>query len=423
MFKVLTNNKVLKNPYILFLPFLMYYVFYVIQHHTNAMIGDESRYYQYAQNLLQGFYASKQDDMYLWNGPGYPIFLMPFVYFKTPLLVITLSNALLQYFSVIYLFNSIKIVTNYNKALLFGLFWAIAFGAYTHMQSILTESLSYFLMSVFIYSSILVFHQKKKKYILLTGFILGYLALTKIIFGYIILSIIIGSFVFWIFNIKQDNYKTSLLIGIIAIVTSLPYLAYTQNLTGRFFYWSNSGGVSLYWMSTPFENEYGDWNNIDFTANNPAISNANHRARLSANHQYEMNKILQYKGVERDDAFKKMAIKNIQNHPQKYLKNILSNLSRMLFNVPNSYANQKLSKLVWHSGILLILLFLSFVLTVIYWKRIEYSIRFLIAISLLYVGGSALVSSDYRLFSPIIPILLMCIAYVMHQTQIFKNSL
>jgi len=411
MKSITLKHQLLRNPFLIFLPFLMYYVFYVIRHHTDAMIGDESRYYQYAQNLLQGFYASQSDDMYLWNGPGYPVFLMPFVYFKMPLLFITLTNAVLQYLSIVYLFKSIKLLSNNKSALIFSLFWAIAFGAYSHMQSIITESLSYLLVALLSYFIILSFQKRRKINMLFAGFLLGYLALTKIIFGYIVAILFIINLFIWLIKKQNKNYRTGIFISTIALLTIVPYLLYTQSLTGKFFYLGNSGGLSLYWMSTPYENEYGDWNNINFIAGNPALSKPDHQAKLSVHHQKEMNEILQFKKVERDEAFKKAAIKNIKTHPKKYLKNIVYNISRMFFNTPNSYSYKSITKLIWHSGILIFLILAGIFFSVANRKKIDYSIVFLVTIAGLFIGATSLLSADYRLFSPIIPLLLVWIAY------------
>ena len=386
------------------------------------MIGDEGRYYMYAQNLLQGFYSPPPPDIYLWNGPGYPLFLMPFVFLKASLIVITLANAFLQYLSVVFLFKSILKITNFRKALLFGLFWAFSFGAYHYMHSILTESLTFVLISLFVYFVVYAFRSEKKIYIYLSGFILGYIALTKIIFGYVIIILLLGSALLWIMNRKKIDYKKSVLISTLALITVMPYLIYTQSLTGRFFYWGNSGGMSLYWMSTPHEGEYGDWNGEHFLANNPNISVSGHEAFLSKHHQEEMNEILKYKGVNRDDAFKRFAMKNIKQHPKKYLKNIFSNMNRMFFDFPNTYSFQYPSRLVWYSGILFTLMLFSFVLTIVNWRQIDYSIRFLFMVSFAYLGGSMLLSADFRLFSTVIPVLLIWVAYILHQFVLVKTK-
>ena len=70
----------------------------------------------------------------------------------------------------------------------------------------------------------------------------------------------------WLLKRSPGRQRTGAAILLTAFVVLSPYALYTWRLTGRVFYWANSGGTTLYWMSTPFEGEYGDWNNDTFTA-------------------------------------------------------------------------------------------------------------------------------------------------------------
>jgi hypothetical protein len=54
------------------------------------------------------------------------------------------------------------------------------------------------------------------------------------------------------------------------------------------------------------------------------------------------------------------------------------------------------------------------------WKKIPYSIRFLLIFALLYFCGSILGSAETRMFTIIVPILLVWIAYIIQKTVIFK---
>ena len=93
-------NKFKKNYWFFLLPFLFLYTFIVLKFYAEKLDGDESRYLMYANNLLNGFYSPKSE-IFLWNGPGYPILLIPFVFFQLPLIFIALFNAILAYLSLI----------------------------------------------------------------------------------------------------------------------------------------------------------------------------------------------------------------------------------------------------------------------------------------------------------------------------------
>jgi len=178
------NSKKLKNPYLLFIPFLLFFIIFVFLFHTNSNEGDENRYLMFAQNLLHGFYSPVLPEINLWNGPGYPIILMPFVGSHLPLICITLMNAIFYYLSIIFLFKSLQLIVPFPKALIFSLFWACFFSSYQKIPRIYSETFTLLLISLLIFCLLKAFNDKSKKYLFLSGFIIGYLVLTKIIFGY-----------------------------------------------------------------------------------------------------------------------------------------------------------------------------------------------------------------------------------------------
>ena len=78
--------EIFKNPYLLFLPFLIAFIIYVVINPTDGKFGDQPRYLLYANNLVHGFYSTPAPNIWLINGPGYPIILTPFVAMKLPLI-------------------------------------------------------------------------------------------------------------------------------------------------------------------------------------------------------------------------------------------------------------------------------------------------------------------------------------------------
>lgn len=388
------------------------------------MEGDESGYIYFAKNLLQGFYSPPAPDINLWWGPGYPILLMPFIALGLPLICITLMNAVFQYLSVVLLFKAISQFVDFRKALLFSLFWAFCYSSYQYMSVIYTESFTIFLISLLIYSIVNAFNLQINKYLFLSGFILGYIALTKVMFGYVIMFLFIRSVVLWVYNRKADNYKKSALIMLIAFTTVMPYLIYTYNLTGRVFYWGNSGGISLYWMSTPFENEYGNWNNESLTLKGIDRDKAGTpHPLLKLNHQKVIDEVSKYKGAQKDDMYKKIAFKNIKAHPEKYIKNIITNISNSLFGFPISYTYQIPILKIWYFSILYTMMIFCSIPTILNWRKIPNSMRFLLLFTFIYLVGSSLVSGANRQFIIIVPVLLFWIAYIIHKSMIVNFKL
>ncbi|MBB6109672.1 Dolichyl-phosphate-mannose-protein mannosyltransferase [Mucilaginibacter lappiensis] len=410
------NIKFKRNPFLLFLPFLLYYVYYILKHKWPVLYGDEPRYISFAVNLLHGFYSPPAPVINLWNGPGYPIALMPFAALHLPIIFYPLLNALFYYLSIIFLYKALTCVAREKIARFFAIIWAFYFNIYTYLPAILTEIFSAFLIAAFIYSVVLFYNGGRFKHLVLSGFLLGFLTLTKIIFGYVLLSSLLVCLILLVLGKVKKNYQNSLYIILIAFITTAPYLLYTYNLTGRFFYWGNSGGMSLYWMSTPDNLEYGDWKLPSLTnlLSPQPFNTTEGDSLLKANHSAEIASILKHEGAEQDDLFKKAAIRNIRATPKKFIKNYFYNLSRMLFDFPYSYSYQIPQTIIniltgslvfWASVVALIL-------SVINRRRIAYAIKFIMLIFVLYFLISGLVSAYARQFDVMMPVVLFWIAYM-----------
>jgi len=408
-------TKITKNPFLLFSPFLVLYILLVFILPTHGTTGDENRYIMYAQNLNNGFYSLPGND--IGDGPGYSILLMPFMALGLPLICIALVNALLYYLSVILLFKSLQHVVSFQLALLGSLFWGCYYNSYENIPLVLPEIFSAFLISLLIFNLLMAFRpvnsKKTKKYIYFSGFIIGYIALTKVIFGYVLAFMLIGSGLLWIINRKDADYRTVVIIFLIALTTTIPYLIFTYRVTGKTLYWGTSGGENLYWMSTPYEGEYGNWFHPPV---NGIIPDAEYIITL--NHRADFEEILKYKGAERDDVFKKLAIENIRSHPVKFVKNCVTNIGRLLFNYPYSYKFQKPATLlrILPNGILVVFMIFCLVPTLINWRKIIFPGRFLLFFALLYLGGTTLASAETRMFTVIVPVLLFWVALIIQKS-------
>jgi hypothetical protein len=432
MLSITKKNKINQNPFLLFSPFLLLYIILVLKFAVNAFVGDEIRHVYLANNIFKGFYSPPSPHENLGIGPGYPMVIAPFLAMHLPYLCIKLLNPLFYYLSTIFLFKSLRQMVSFRKTFLVCLFWSCNYVMFSYMFFMVTEMFTILLVTVLIFCAINAFKpqniKRTKKYIWLTGIVMGYIALTKVIFGYVILSMLIGSCILWLIKKGTENYRKGLIIAAIAFGTTLPYLVYTYHLTGRVFYWGTLAGNNMYWLTSPSRNEYGTWfpdvaKDTLAQKKNPIIAikrifvpGAEDSLRL--HHQQDYNETYKYDGVELDDAFKRLAYKNIKSHPIKYLQNCVSNVGRMLFGYPNSYMIQKPGDLVRlpPNGIITVLSLLCLLPTWRNWRKIDYSIRYLLFVALIYLGGSVLGSAEIRMFSIIAPVILLWIAYIVQRS-------
>jgi len=325
--------------YVRLLPLLLAFTVIVILFAKNDLEGDEGRYLMFAENLTHGFY-SPRDTINLWNGPGYPLVLAPFVAFNIPLIVPTLANAVFLFLGVAYVYCTLRLYVRKSRALLAAYLFGLYPANLVALPLLVTEALAAFLVCGYIYhfASLFVRRPGVRRHLLLAAFYLAYLALTKVLFGYVIAGLLVVAAVaaIWAVIRRRGNRIGALpmlAVCALALVLCLPYLVYTRSLTGKVFYWSDAGGSSLYWMSTPYWDELGDWHTNRAVFEDPSLEE--HRGVLA--------QILSLDSVERDEAFKARALENIVRHPAKFLYNWAANVGRLLFNFPYSHTPQRSS--------------------------------------------------------------------------------
>ena len=403
----LKRNKVFRimrnNSWFLFSPFLLLYLIISIAFAQNALVGDEGRYLAFAHNLLNGFYSPPAPEINLWNGPGYPLLISIILMLKLPLIAIRLINGILLYFSLIITFKTINDYSSKKQALFFTIFLGLYFPIFQMLPLILTESFSWFLISLVCFVFIKNFKQKSIsfKYIMLSSVSITFLALTKVIFGYVIISMLVVSIFMYFLPKFHSVAKKSTIIFLLSFIFCMHYLIYTYNLTNKLFYWTNSGSMSLYTMSTPFENELGDWHNTS-----KLLSNPNHTAFIDSINQLEP--------LNKDEAFKAKAIENIKNHPQKYFTNWIANVGRLLFSYPYSNAEQSIKTYFTIIPNMFIVVFIVFAaaISMVRYKNFPKEILLLLFFVIIYLFGSSLVSAYRRMFYITMPFWILFISYV-----------
>jgi 4-amino-4-deoxy-L-arabinose transferase-like glycosyltransferase len=160
------------------------------------------------------------------------------------------------------IYKSLIQYINQKFVMIVCLFWACYYNSYELIPLILSEIFTVFLISVLIFSLTRTYYSNKTKevkyYLFFSGFTLGFIALTKFIFGYVLLFMLFGSIILWFSNRQSKNHRKGMIILLVAFTINLPYLYYSYNIT-KSFKWGAITGDNMYWMSTPYSGEYGDW--------------------------------------------------------------------------------------------------------------------------------------------------------------------
>ena len=274
------------------------------------------------------------------------------------------------------------------------------------LPNILTETISIFLVSAFIYFICLSFNKKNisVKYYLTSAIMLTAIIYTRAIFGYVLISLILVIGVATII-FKTDHLKNSLKIVALSFLLCIPYLIFTYTVSGKILQWASSTGDTIYWMTTPYQNEYGDWSSFDQVQKYPG--------RIK-NHGQFIDSIKNLQPFQYERIMLSKSIENIKNHPLKFIFNWSANIGRLFFNYPYSYTIQKMDTYFYiiPNMFLVVFMFFSGIISLKHFKILPFEIKFLILFTFIYLGGSSLLSAEVRYSFIAIPPLLFWIAYV-----------
>ncbi len=426
------------------LPILVSYLAIVLLFGADVPLGDGIRYWAYAGNLLNGTYATPEVGM-LHMGPGYPIILAVFRFLNSPILFPLLLNSILLYLGIYYYYKTailyiapkIVIVSAYLLAFWdpFLLYW---------MQKLYSESLVVFLISFFSYHFIQYYKTNERKSLIFSGLAIGYLALTKVIFGYVIAVVILLSALFYFITNYKALASQSLKIFGIGFLICLPYLGYTYSLTGKFFYWGNSGGELLYWTASPHKADLGEWHTGEKDMNDFFAQRYSQYSGLDKEYVYNINEIitkriyndhktLKFKinklgYIESDSLYREIAVYNIKNHPVNFIKNWIMNIGRITIGYPHAlYAKPPFSPFmsllnIIKSSFLLVFFIVAVCLSFLIRKTLDKEVIFVLITSLIYFGGvSFLAAQSQRFLIPILPVLFFFIIYSINKTIKLKK--
>lgn len=389
-----------------FLPLLVFYIIIVLITSTEVFKGDEVSYVGFANNLTHGYY-SPRDDIGLWHGPGYPFILFPFALFNLPWIIAKLLNPIFLFIAICYFFNTLRIYIAEKPAFYFSYLLGVYLPFLRYLHWLTTETLALCLICGFLFHFCKL-HQRGRTswlHLVLSSVYLGYLALTKVFFGYVILTGVLFFLVLYLYK-RKDILKRTLLVYSLALFCCLPYLFYTYSLTGKVFYWSNAGGNSLYWMTSTYDDELGDWHPPDRLREYPS---------LYERHKKLFSELEGLSSVERDDELKRRAFNNIAHNPAKFLKNWTANIGRLLFSYPYSYTPQKLSTYFYMApNIFLVALSILLIYPAYIGRRlIPYEIFALLVFSLISFGGSSFLVAYPRHFTLLVPVFSLWIIFIL----------
>jgi len=326
-------------PLLPLLPILAGYMLLTLAFHTAP--NDEPSYLGYAKSLTaHGLYHAGAWG-YMWHGPFLPVLLAPLVAVHAPVLLMRILVGPVVLFAALVVFH--RLVRPCVRSERTALIATYGLAAYLPFLSVIevihVEPLAMLLFTLAAFSIVRSFQGHQRDH-LWAALCLALLALSRLEYGYVLMAALLLSAGWWLFR-RSAMARRSTVATAVALLLCTPWLAYTYSVTHKPFYWGDSGGLSLYWMSAP--GNIGDWHMAGETVTYPQLA-VDRPVFVELNH---------VKRLDWDAKLIHIAVQDIKRHPRHYLSNVVANVGRLLFNSPYSAANSKTRGLSPGTGMML----------------------------------------------------------------------
>ena len=439
------NYKIQLNDYLFTLPILVIFTINVLLLGENFPVSDGIRYWDTASDILDGFQKkSILDSYFLLNGPIYPLILAFLKGIGFSVKASIYFNAFFLYVGFTFFYKTLYQYISFKKSLLatYILVFIDPFLFYWTAK-LYSEPLAIFLVCFLIFYINRFIKSNSKKDLLLSSFIFSILALTRVIFAYVALSIVILGFVGW-FIFKSSLFKNLLKLSVFSLVFCIPYLIFTYSVTKKVFYFSGNGGMLLYWTSSPYSSDMGEWHTLQINHDHFAERYSKFSGldslylrkvndiiinEINSNHKDFADSLKDKDILEYDQALKDKAAANIKSYPISFIKNWILNTGRLLVGIPHAIYHKPpfsphftLLNTIKSSFLLFLLLVSLFLSLRNKWIERQLLIS-TILILIIYLGGQSLLAvQSQRFLLPVYPLIIFIISVSLHNNLILKSN-
>ncbi len=361
-------------------------------------LGDELSYLGFARHITDGYYAQQGPPYvagaYLWHGPGLPVLLAPLVALHVPVTLTRVLFGPVMLFAAMVVFHRlVRLYLSERGAVIATYALALYLPFFQVIGAIRVEPLSTLCFTLAAFFMVRAYRGGRRDAIW-AGVALALLALSRVEYGYVLLAALVLSGVWLLRRRRSTAARQSTLALVVALLLCTPWLIYTYSVTKKPFYWGNSGGLSLYWMTAP--GNLGDWHAPGLAFTTPALASS----------RPVFNGLHLISPPAQDAKLRHLALENIKHHPKHYLTNVVNNIGRLVFNSPYSFTNEKASLMFYAlpNGLLISLLAIAAFLAIRVRRRIGPEILPIAAFAVLGFAVHVPVASYARFVVPQVPV-------------------
>lgn len=301
--------------------------------------GDEGPLIAAAHRLLQGRYAvigTMDGTKFLWHGPGLPALLAPLVALEAPLDALRLTSPLLMFAAVLLFYRLLRLNLGHRASLIGAYALGLYGPAYYVLGTVAKDPLALVLSIATLDGTARYVKHGRRRHAVQAGLCFGGLVMTRLEYGWVVAATLVFALAWWAVRAAGRRRRVRgtgtprrwALVCAVAMLVCVPWLAYTYALTGHAFYWGNSGGISLYWMSSPSPSQLGQWHAPHVVSSSPAL----------AVYRPFFHYLATLPPLQRDLTLQQVAITQALGHPAKYALNLVANLGRTFFGLPFSFS-------------------------------------------------------------------------------------
>jgi hypothetical protein len=379
-------------------------------------VGDEGPFLSAARRITEGTYAdptATNGVNFLWHGPGLPALLAPLLQLRVPLSEMRLLGPLLLFAAVLAFYRLLRLRLPRRPALVAAYALGVYAPAYETLPSLYKEPLALLLAIVAMDAGTRYARHGRPRHLAVAGMALGGLVMTRLEYGWVVTALVLATTIWWLRERRAHPSQARgaarwALVAAAGFVACVPWLVYTRDLTGHLFYWGNSAGLSLYWMTQSGRGQLGQWH---------AVHTVFRDARLAGYRPF-FRYLKSLHPLQADMALRHAAVKAALAHPGAYLVNVLANVGRILFGLPFSFTLPvpALAGLVAFNGALLAAV--SAAVTKVVRARQSLPPE---AVPFLLFAGLAfaihlLTSAEPRMLIPIVPALVWLVAHAVSRS-------